>query len=127
MIFHKFWYGPVGVRFQDMNIYTFWIDLDTLNPDLEESSVVWDSGGRLSQKLKNSGRGSGACAAWGPLGTLVCLEIGRGGAQAESPVQSNARSLRIREKLIIFGASNGLRNHDGTDVKIMMKSEKLNL
>ena len=25
------------------------------------------SGGRLSQKLKNSGRGSGACAAWGPL------------------------------------------------------------
>ena len=67
--------------------------------------------------------------AQGPrrLGTLVCLEIGRGGAQAESPVQSNARSLRIREKLIIFGASNGLRNHDGTDVKIMMKSEKLNL
>ena len=121
MIFHQFWYGPVGVRFQDMNIYTFWIDLDTLNPDLEESWMVW---GTIGENFKKFGsRLWGVCR----LGTLVCLEIGRGGAQAESPVQSNARSLRIREKLIIFGASNGLRNHDGTDVKIMMKSEKLNL
>ena len=121
MIFHQFWYGPVGVRFQDMNIYTFWIDLDTLNPDLEESWMVW---GTIGENFKKFGsRLWGVCR----LGTLVCLEIGRGGAQAESPLQSNARSLRIREKLIIFGASNGLRNHDGTDVKIMMKSEKLNL
>ena len=28
VIFHQFWWGPVGVRSRDMNIYTFWIDLD---------------------------------------------------------------------------------------------------
>ena len=52
MIFHKFWYDPVGVRFQDMNIYTFWIDLDTLNPDLEESWMVW---GTIGENFKKFG------------------------------------------------------------------------
>ena len=40
VIFHQFWWGPVGVRSRDMNIYTFWVDLDVPCPILKESGVV---------------------------------------------------------------------------------------
>ena len=35
IIFHQFSWGSVGARSQDMNIYTFWIDLDVPRPILK--------------------------------------------------------------------------------------------
>ena len=40
MIFHQFRWGPVGVRSRDMNIYTFWIDLDVRNSIFQKYWMV---------------------------------------------------------------------------------------
>ena len=40
MIFDDFLKGREGDRSQDMNIYTFLVDLDVLSPFLQESRVV---------------------------------------------------------------------------------------
>ena len=40
MIFHQFWWVPVGVRSRDMNIYNFWIDLDVGNSKFQKYWMV---------------------------------------------------------------------------------------
>ena len=40
MIFHKFSMGSSGVRSKDMDIYTFWIDLDVICSNLQEFGLV---------------------------------------------------------------------------------------
>ena len=56
MIFDKFSMGSSGVRSKDMDIYTFWIDLDVICSNLQEFGLV--SRGSVTQIKKY---GSGPC------------------------------------------------------------------
>ena len=50
IVFDKFSMGSSGVRSKDMNIYSFWIDLDVICSNLQEFDLVsWGSGTQIEK------------------------------------------------------------------------------
>ena len=106
------------MRSQDMNIYTFWIDLDVYLPILKKSGLVSGAGGQKRPKYSPRPKGHRVC--------LVCAGGGLWTAVAEQKPKVCAKARADASQYAMYslfsGNFNWPRNHDETEVKISMKS-----
>ena len=120
MTFHQFWWGPVGVRSRDMNIYTFWIDLDVRNSIFQKYWMVSRVPGTQVRKYDSAPTGVRA-----GVGLQTVWPAGAEQKSRKSKKRTNARAASVQMcGIVIFsGSFNWRRNHGETDPKITMKSK----
>ena len=119
VIFHQFWWGPVGVRSRDMNIYNFWIDLDGGNSKFQKYWMVSRTPGTQVRKYD-----SGPTGVRAGVGLQTVWPAGAEQKSRKSKKRTNAKAASVQMcGIVIFsGSFNWRRNYDEIDPKITMKS-----